>query len=258
MRVKELHFFSKQDVYVKGLDWYERQFEACSPGCQMGEFSTTYLHSEQALERIFSAYPDVKIIVSVRDPVTRAESHFNNDIMAGLVPKHSCFSDMLLEKSEYWRRGLYFRKIRWLLEKFGRRQVLVLVLEEGKSNPEKFIRSIYRFLNVDTSFDAPSLMRKINVSAVPHSVIAGKLMDLISRAMRALGMGRIIRYLRAIGVINWARKANASNYKVPFNMHVWPPAVVEELEADRQQLEAMLGIDLKHWQSVELMKLANG
>jgi len=258
MPVKEIHFFSKQDRYAKGVNWYEGHFDACSSGCQVGEFSTTYLHSEEALERICSVYPNAKIIVSIRDPITRAESHFNNDIMAGMVPKDSHFSDMLLERPEYWQRGLYHRKIQWLLENFGRDKVLVLVLEEGKRDPENFIRSIYRFLGVDASFDASSLKRKINVSAVPRSVIVGKMMDFISRVMRALGMGQIIRYLRARGIIEWARKANASGGEVPSDLTVWPPFVVEELEADRQQLETMLGSDLGYWRSVGLMKVNNG
>lgn len=257
MRVKEINFFSKQDRYVRGLDWYEGHFDACSAMCKVGEFSTTYLHSEEALERIHSVYPGAKIIVSIRDPIIRAESHFNNDIMAGAVPKDSCFSDLLLERPEYWRRGLYHRKIQWLMENFGRDQVLVLVLEEGRRDPKNFIRSIYRFLGVDESFDAPSLTRKINVSAVPRSIILGKMMDFTSKMMRALGMRHTIRYLRVSGAIEWARKANATDGGVPSNMPFWPPSVVAELEVDRQQLETLLECELVYWRSVELMKMTN-
>ena len=144
------------------------------------------------------------------------------------------------------------------MENFGRDQVLVLVLEEGKADPESFIRSIYRFLGVDPSFNAPSLNRKINVSAVPRSVIVGKMMDFTSRRLRALGMGQSIRYLRALGVIEWARKVNASDGPVPYEIPLWANSVVKELELDRQQLETLLRCDLGYWRSVDLLKVNNG
>jgi hypothetical protein len=175
--------------------------------------------------------------------------------MAGLVPKVSHFSDMFLERPEYWRRGLYYSKIKWLIEKFGNEKVLVLFLEEGKRDPKTFISSIYRFLGVEESFNAPSLIRKINVSVVPRSVILGKTMDCVSQIMRILGMGQIIRYLRATGAIEWARRANASGNETRLDVVVWPPSVVQKLESDRKKLETLLGRNIEYWLSAELSKV---
>ena len=249
MPVKEIHFFSKNKLYCKGLNWYEEQFKTYNHQSQIGEFSTTYLHSNEALNRIYEKCPDAKIIVSLRDPTLRAVSHFKNDIMAGIIPKNSKFSDTLLKKNEYWKRGLYYKKTKWLFQKFGKDKVKVLFIEEAKLDPNSFISSIYRFLKVDDTFIPSSLNQKINVSAVPRSVMIGFIMNFISRLIRKLGLVFIIRYFRNIGIIDLARNANASKNK-SFDYAVdWPKEIIEKLDQDRHKLQTLLGKEIKFWQN---------
>lgn len=249
MQVKEIHFFSKKKIYDKGLRWYEKQFKYCNPNHKIGEFSTTYLHSDEALNKIHLHYPKMKIIVSIRDPISRAFSHFQNDIMAGAIPKDANFFDFIVNKPEYWKRGLYYKKISWLFEKFGKDRVFVILIEDAKDNPRTFMRSIYKFLNVDESFISSFLNKKINVSNVPRSVKLGLFMDLISKIIRRLGMTFIIRYFRAKGIIDFARKANVSSKNSLDNQFVWPKRIIEELEKDRQMLQILLDRDIKFWKS---------
>lgn len=258
MPVKEIHFFSKIGIFQKGLDWYESHFDSPSLNLVTGEFSTTYLHTDGALERIYSIYPYVKVIVSIRDPISRAESHFNNDIRAGIVPKGSNFSDNLLTRSEYWRRGIYYNKLDFLFRKFGRDSVLVLILEDGMRDPKPFIQSIYSFLGVDRSFIAPSLRRRINVSAVPRYVSVGKFMDFSASVMRSFGWSRLIRSLRNKGVIEWARRVNSLDHDLSPGRLVWPKEVIEELDADRRQLKVLLGRDFSCWRNLHTIGGGDG
>ena len=38
----ELHFFSEDDQYARGLPWYERYFDDAGPGMVVGEKTATY------------------------------------------------------------------------------------------------------------------------------------------------------------------------------------------------------------------------
>jgi len=254
MPVKEIHYFSKQERFDKGLEWYGGHFKACKPGQIVGEFSTTYIHSEQALERIFEAYPECKIIVSIRDPISRAESHFNNDIRAGFISKSASFEQSLNETPEYWRRGLYHNKINWLIEHFGRDKVYVAVLEDTTIDPARFISEIYNFLDVDPSFSPPALMRKINISAIPRSVFLGRLLDNCASLLRRLGLSRVIQFLRTKGFVERVRKANMSSMEIAYDMPHWSLDILAKLEQDRVLLEGLLARSLAHWRSVELFK----
>ena len=187
--------------------------------------------------------------MSIRDPISRAISHFQNDIMAGSISKEAKFFDLIIKKPEYWKRGLYYNKISWLFKKFGKDKVRVILIEDAKENPQTFIRSIYKFLNVDETFISSSLNKKINVSNVPRFVSLSLFMDLISKIIRKLGMTFIIRYLRAKGIIDFARKANVSSKNSFNNQFVWPKQIIEELELDRQKLQILLNRDIKSWKS---------
>ena len=244
---KEIHYFSKDKQYALGKEWYERRFATCPKKSIKGEFSTTYMHSEVALDRILNSYPISKILVSIREPRSRAKSHFHNDIMAGLVPKQSKLTEMLIKKPEYWQRGLYHRKIEWLQKSLGQDRLLILVQEDSLRNPSEFIKSIYQFLGVDDGFSPPSLQRKINVSATPKSVAIGKMLDSSASIIRYFGFNRLIQILRKTGAIQFLRHANSSMPNPTMTDIDWPEEIIEEFYNDRIKLERSLGRKLSCW-----------
>ncbi len=80
--VKEIHFFSRPR-YEEGKEWYEGHFKKCEEGLLRGEFSTSYLYSEESPERIHACYPNAKLIAILRNPIDRAYSQYRNTIKAG-------------------------------------------------------------------------------------------------------------------------------------------------------------------------------
>ena len=56
MPVKEVQFFSQESNWSKGYGWYEDILEKCPPGTKAGEFSTSYLVSAAAPQRIYQRY----------------------------------------------------------------------------------------------------------------------------------------------------------------------------------------------------------
>ncbi len=72
---KEIHFFDKN--YQMGTDWYENQFSRKSEAAKItGEATPYYLFHPHVPQRVALHYPEIKIIVLLRNPVDRAYSHF--------------------------------------------------------------------------------------------------------------------------------------------------------------------------------------
>ncbi len=86
--VKEPMFFSHDDNYRRGPEWYARAFFSGAQGClERGEASPHYLYwSEKVAPRIKMVYGQmpVKYIVILRDPVERAYSWYWNMVKEGM------------------------------------------------------------------------------------------------------------------------------------------------------------------------------
>jgi Sulfotransferase domain len=79
---KEPNFFSNDDVYAKGLDWYASLFAGATFGDFCGESSThytklpTYPHT---IARMRAALPQVKLVYMMRHPIDRLISHYMHE-----------------------------------------------------------------------------------------------------------------------------------------------------------------------------------
>lgn len=84
-RRKEICFFNER--YDYGLDWYLAQFPPRSfsqNNFLTGEATPWYLGTIGAEDRIFQAFPDIKLIAILRDPVSRTISHYYMSLKLGL------------------------------------------------------------------------------------------------------------------------------------------------------------------------------
>jgi len=133
-------------------------------GCRaIGEASVSYLWDPGAPARIRAAVPDAKIVVSLRDPIERAYSHYLKDVREGWqgLP----FYEALLED---WKRpekgwgvahlytelGLYHRQVERYLDTFGPEQVLILLFEDLRTveGRRRILAEVSRFLDLDPSY----------------------------------------------------------------------------------------------------------
>src|SRR4051812_20619515 len=71
---KEVHFFDEH--FELGVEWYEAQFEGRGDARQFGEGTPAYLYGDIAMQRLKQILPETRLIVSVREPVERAYSHY--------------------------------------------------------------------------------------------------------------------------------------------------------------------------------------
>ena len=156
------------DIYES---WYARFYERAGAGQLRGEDSTSYLASELAPDRIAALCPDVKVVALLRDPVSRAYSHYWHDVSRGRCSK--TFSQVVRERdSLVVQRGLYREQVQRYQDVLGPDRVMVLVFEEFARNLEAQSAQVCAFLGVPPP-PAEALEReRYNVARVPRNLEA--------------------------------------------------------------------------------------
>ncbi|MCG2579796.1 MAG: sulfotransferase domain-containing protein [Marinobacter sp.] len=211
---KEVHFFDREDNFAKGDDWYHSHFIK-RPG-QKGlifEASPEYLSRAKVAPRLKAYNPKLKIIIILREPISRAYSAWNmyrQWSVEGVLPwaiandqhgkdespifrtffKNGCpsFTEYvqiemgLIEKSDgeeepsLLRRGLYKQQIARYVGLFGWNNVQVLGFNELKNDSESVIRKCHEFLGVP--YHEPKAVGEngiMNKRAYPSKISSGDL-----------------------------------------------------------------------------------
>ncbi|MDJ1170873.1 sulfotransferase domain-containing protein [Roseofilum sp. BLCC_M154] len=162
---KELHFFSLH--FDRGVSWYEAQFP--QPGMR-GEASPYYLYHPLAPQRVHQCYPNVKLIVLLRDPVKRAISHYYHEVRWGFetlgleeaiasepqrlqgevakIQANPLYHSFNHRHYSYLDRGLYLDQLLRWYEYFPSEQFLILLAEDFYSHPQAIANQVYEFLEL--------------------------------------------------------------------------------------------------------------
>lgn len=162
---KELHFFNLEENYSKGLDWYREQFADHNGEKAIGEFTPNYLWMcpnqdeiknlgviPNIAERVYKQYPELKLIVSMRDPVDRAISAYFHFIRSRKFPPSSRIFD-IGHRHGIITMGYYYRQIHEWMKFYPKDRFLFLIYEEDIiKNKLDTLRRTFRFLGVDESF----------------------------------------------------------------------------------------------------------
>jgi hypothetical protein len=244
---KEIHFFSRDANWARGQAWYERHFAECEPEIKTGEFSSSYLPSADAAERIARLYPRAKLIVSLRHPLERLISSYLNDVTAGIVRPNTPLLEALQAQPDYVEQGHYATQLARYLRHFPRSQLLVLIYEDALDDPTGFMRRIYSYLGVDPEFRSSMLTARVGEGRVPRSVVLERALTRGTWALR----GRLTRGLwwaaKRAGVGRALRQANTARIRRP----ILPPAERERLaemfSEEISALERLLDRDLTAW-----------
>ena len=193
---KELRFFSSMSADYKGpgdeninqsiiqsIDEYKVFFDDVVYQKAIGESSPDYLyHYEKSVENIKKYLGDVKIIIILREPVSRAYSHYLMYVRDGR--EELSFEDALINENDriqnnwewgwaYKYAGLYHTQVKAYLENFS--NVKVYLFDDLKNDESKLMKDLYGFLDVDASFIATNLDEKFNISGVPKYKFIQKL-----------------------------------------------------------------------------------
>lgn len=172
MPAPELHFFSRE--FHRGRRWYDAHFTDASPGDLIGEKSNSYLTQPEAAERIAAAFPDVRLVVQMRNPVERAYSDycmlFRRGEVSADIQRH--LDPEIAGEERFLDDGRYAHHIDRFLRFFDRGQILLLAYEDIAENPEAQMRLVADHIGVDGTLVAP-MKEKVKdraVSVVPRPI----------------------------------------------------------------------------------------
>lgn len=149
--------------------WYERFFAGARPEQLRGEDSTSYLASELAPERIARLCPDVKVLALLRDPVSRAYSHYWHDVSRGRCSRS--FTEVAEDRSSLVvQRGFYRQQIERYHEALGAERVKVLVFEEFSVDMQRISAQVCDFLGLAPPPASALERERYNVARVPRNL----------------------------------------------------------------------------------------
>ena len=151
---KEPQFFSDDEVYEKGLGWYEDLFADARPGQLIGEASTHYTKwpdRPDAPARMAEAMPRQKLIYMVRDPIKRALSHYRHEWTMGEAGDGP--ETAVRTTPAFWQYGLYDTQLSRWLEHYPARDVLIVALERLQRDPDAEFARVLDFLGLDGAWN---------------------------------------------------------------------------------------------------------
>lgn len=176
---KEIHYFDRE--YGRGSYWYRRNFPtrravaerraSLGRSVAVGETTPCYLFHPAVAARVHRLLPEARLIVLLRDPVTRAFSHYRQLVRRGL--ESLSFAAALDAEDErlagaeqalasgpighdeahvhysYRARGRYLEQLQRYFELVPAERILVLKSEEMFRDPQATLDQAFAFLGLD-------------------------------------------------------------------------------------------------------------
>lgn len=239
---KELNFFNYVEPSSDAVARYCGNFAGALQTQRVGEASPLYLFSEDAARRMAATIPGASLVVTLRDPVARAYSHYwwRRLWRAEDRSFQQAVDDELrghaLPGAEYLAFGRYREQLDRFTECFPREALLINLLEDWKQDAEKAFERLCRHVGVDASVRPDVVGSRVNTTA----------------DVRSLRLWRATRWLqqrldREVAALRVLRQLNSYAFV--------PPPIDRTLEADLRahfapfnaELSTWLGRDLHEW-----------
>jgi hypothetical protein len=178
---KEVHFFDSPSNRSKSLSWYRKYFCTISEKQRLqkklgylpltGEATPSLLFDLHAPKFVAQVIPNVKLIVLLRDPVSRAFSHYHhNRKFKGREPlsfeeaieqesnrthdkiefwqNHEDYIDVSIGHYAYVQRGFYDEQLNRWFQYLPRENFCIMKSEEFFNSPQYQLNKVISFLNL--------------------------------------------------------------------------------------------------------------
>ena len=150
---------------VTSREAYEALFADVRGERAIGEVSDTYFDSKVAPANIKAAIPDARLIVSLREPASRAFSLYHMMLRNRGVNEGLSFLEAL-ERGEGLRLG-YHDSLKAYFDHFDRSRIRVVLFDDLTRDTLATVQSLFGFLGIDSGF-TPEL-KVFNPGGVPKS-----------------------------------------------------------------------------------------
>ena len=145
--LKEPNFFSDDDQFQRGIDWYLSLFASAQPGDLCGESSTHYTKFPtypNSIDRLKQHAPNVKLIYVMRHPVERLVSQYMHEWSTKKLT--GTLSQAIKKHPELYQYSQYSMQLKPYLEAFGPENVLPVFFERVKQYPQAELTRIGEFI----------------------------------------------------------------------------------------------------------------
>lgn len=251
VNVKEISYFdtvklinqpkrTRSRYEVEGLDPYLAYFSHCSPEQVTGEFTATYLHDIKVASILAKEFPDVKILISLRNPIDRTFSMWQG-LRAEDQRPFGSFEHALQLEPEFLRRSYYHEYVQLYFDHFPREQIHIVLYDDVLRDPVTTIQNVFAFLGADNTFVPQNAAHKT------RSAETKRIQDESDRLQHSL-IGRFAKTtLKSFGLAEFSKKIYLRTRK----REVLSPQQRKKLhgifEHDIEKLSTLLERDLSHW-----------
>lgn len=256
---KELHIYNHDTHYQERGTHYARALDHCHPACLRGEATPSYIYNgllfqqkntgyyfdpdNDSIKRIARDAPETKIILSLRNPVDAALSHFNKARLQGREHHRTKLIDAMraewngertIHQTDlcYSYLTQYSRHIQHLFEHIPRERVAFLIFEEWTADQQATLDRLSVFLGLE-----------------PHEMEHNEAI-IKNTGRRALmpGLRDMLETIlpRRLVMPVYRRLATRKGYA-----HISPEdhqAIAAHYSEEVKTLEALIGRDLSLWQ----------
>ena len=202
--------------------------ELLLPGRLRGEKHANYYSDPEVVKMMANALPDLKWVVSLRNPVQRIASYYRMLNGPQADPDELLLDPKLLKVALHHTR--YARHICNLYNNFGPERVHVLRYEDlSRKNYRSTLAEIFSFLEVRTQFADMIEYRRVKASSLSSKFVYFQ---------RVLTSSRL-PFQRPVG---WLFKNEVHPVSEGFSDEIW-----KHLKEEMADLSAITRLDLSHW-----------
>ena len=244
-KVKETFFFDKK--FDKGLDWYYSHFADIQENQKVGEIAPSYFNSESAPQRIYDLNPQCKILVTLREPVSRLVSFCSHMKQRGRIEPQTNLITALSEKPLLLDTArYYFHLSRWI-EIFDSDNIEIVFFEKLKESPDNFASEILNKLKIEPENVSYDLSKKSNASQAPVNHNLSKLVYSGVKILHNTGLHKVVDYGKQLGAKQLLTSKKQKKSQLSQDEFI---EIFNLCRQDILMLESELQLDISHWKKI--------
>ena len=242
-----------------GAEGYAKLFNRVTTEKAIGEGSMAYIYSPHAAEVARELLGSPRILAVLRDPVSRARSHFTYNVSLGIETAPDLESALQDESRraeagvswplQYRMQGFYGRHLQAWYERFPDSHIKVILFDDLVAHPGRTLADVYGFLEVDPGFE-PDTSTRFNVTRSVHNRGLRRLMrqSPIKTFIKSVMPRQIRRSIKRnllelnSGELTGEKKATMTSLSAE---------TLDSLNLEYQQdsilLSSLTGLDTSHW-----------
>ena len=245
--VKETMFFDLN--YDKGAQWYISHFLNDDANKICGEIGPSYFDVEYIPERIYSFNPNCKIIITLRDPISRALSLYRHHWARGRVK--GSFQEAVEQMPRILTAGDYAQHIPRWLDLFGEENILILFFDDLTVNPQQIVDDVCSFLEIDKKVViSGKKTRKVNAAKSYRLRWLASWSTSLSLKLHSLRLHKLINIFKALGLKSLVYKQSGENLNLPYMTFEEKCWVLDKSLAGIEYIECLTGRELASWKSL--------